>query len=95
MATRGSASLLGRTDIGSVEVGKCADLFLVDSRRLELAGATYDPKNLFGTVGLRSAVDYTIVGGKITVENGHLTRVDENTVAEQARKICDNYLSRP
>lgn len=95
MATRGSASLLGRTDIGSVEVGKCADLFLVDSRRLELAGATYDPKNLFGTVGLRSAVDYTIVGGKITVENGHLTRVDENIVAEQARKICDNYLSRP
>jgi len=50
MATRGSASLLGRNDIGSVEVGKCADFFLVDSRRLELVGATYDPKNVFGTV---------------------------------------------
>ncbi len=44
MATRGSASLLGRTDIGSIEVGKCADFFMVDSRRLELVGATYDPK---------------------------------------------------
>ena len=95
MATRGSASLLGRTDIGSVEVGKCADLFMVDSRRLELVGATYDPKNLFGTVGLRGAVDYTVVNGNITVENGHLTRVDEALVAENARKVCDNYLSRP
>ena len=92
MATRGSASLLGRSDIGSVEVGKCADLFLVDSRRLELVGATYDPKNLFGTVGLRGAVDYTIVSGKITVEGGRLTTVDEAAVAEQARRVCDTYL---
>ena len=93
LATRGSASLLGRSDIGSVEVGKCADLFLVDSRRLELVGATYDPKNLFGTVGLRGAVDYTIVGGKITVEGGRLTTVDEAAVAEQARRACDTYLN--
>ena len=94
MATRGSASLLGRNDIGSVEVGKCADLFLVDSRRLELVGATYDPKNVFGTVGLRGAVDYTVVNGRITVENGRLTRQDEEAVAEQARKVCDNYLQK-
>ena len=36
MATRGGARVLGRDDIGSLEVGKCADLFLIDSRRLEL-----------------------------------------------------------
>ena len=46
LATRGSASLLGREDIGCLAVGKCADLFLVDSRRLELVGACYDPKNV-------------------------------------------------
>lgn len=61
LATRGSASLLGREDIGCLAVGKCADLFLVDSRRLELVGACYDPKNVFGTVGLRAPVDYTVV----------------------------------
>lgn len=93
MATRGSAALLGRTDIGSIEVGKCADLFLVDSRRLELVGALYDPANVFGTVGLRGAVDYTIVNGRITVENGRLVNVDEPTVAQEARKVCDAYLS--
>lgn len=93
MATRGSASILGRSDIGSVEVGKCADLFLVDSRRLELVGATVDPKNLFGTVGLRAPVDYTVVNGRITVQNGRLANLDENILAEKARKVCASYLS--
>lgn len=94
MATRGSASLLGRTDIGSIEVGKCADFFMVDSRRLELVGATYDPKNVFGTVGLRSAVDYTVVNGKVTVDNGRLVNIDEPVIAEEARKVCDEYLAK-
>ena len=94
MATRGSASLLGRTDIGSIEVGKCADFFMVDSRRLELVGATYDPKNVFGTVGLRSAVDYTVVNGKVTVDNGQLVNIDEPVIAEEARKVCDEYLAK-
>ena len=44
IATRGGARLLGRTDIGSLEVGKCADLFLIDSRRLELVGACFEPE---------------------------------------------------
>ena len=92
LATRGSASLLGRTDIGSLEVGKCADLFLVDSRRLELVGATYDPKSLFGTVGLRAPVDYVVVQGRVTVEQQRLTGIDEERTAQEARMICDGYL---
>lgn len=92
MATRGSASLLGRTDIGSLEVGKCADLFLVDSRRLELVGATYDPKSVFGTVGLRAPVDYVVVQGRVTVDQQHLTGIDEARTAQEARVICDEYL---
>ncbi len=94
MATRGSASLLGRNDIGSIEVGKCADFFLADRRRLELVGATYDVKNIFGTVGLRAPVDYTVVNGRITVENGHICTVDEPVVAEQAAAVCDRYLEQ-
>ena len=92
LATRGSASLLGRTDIGSLEVGKCADLFLVDSRRLELVGATYDPKSVFGTVGLRAPVDYVVVQGRVTVDQQHLTGIDEARTAQEARVICDEYL---
>lgn len=93
IATVGSARLLGRTDIGSLEVGKCADLFLVDSRRLELVGCCYDPASVLGTVGLRGPVDYTIVHGKITVAQGRLTGVDESTLAQTAAKACGRYLS--
>ena len=94
MATRGSASLLGRDDIGSLERGKCCDLFLIDSRRLELTGACYDPKSVLATVGVRGAVDYTVVNGRITVKDGHLVTVDEVKTAEAAQKACDVYLSR-
>ena len=94
MATRGSASLLGREDIGSLERGKCCDLFLIDSRSLELTGACYDPKSVLATVGVRGAVDYTVVNGRITVKDGHLVTVDEVKTAEAAQKACDVYLSR-
>ena len=93
MATRGSARLLGRDDIGQLAVGKCCDLFLIDARRLELTGACYDPKSVLATVGVRGAVDHTIVHGKICVRDGHLTGIDEPIVAEQAQKKCEEYLN--
>ena len=93
MATRGSARLLGRDDIGQIAVGKCADLFMIDSRRLELVGSCYDPKSVLGTVGVRGPVDYTVVNGKVTVEHGRLATIDEEKVALQANQKCDAYLS--
>ena len=94
LATRGSARLLGRADIGSLEVGKCADFFLVDSRRLELAGCEYSPADVLSTVGLRGPVDYTVVHGKMVVREGRLAAVDEEALAEEARRACRSYLSR-
>ena len=93
MATRGSARLLGRDDIGQIAVGKCADLFMIDSRRLELVGSCYDPKSVLGTVGVRGPVDYTVVNGKVTVEHGRLTTIDEEKIAFQANRKCDAYLA--
>lgn len=92
MATRGSARLLGRTDIGSLESGKCADLFLVDCRRLELVGGEYGPADALATVGLRGAVDYTVVNGRVVVREGHLVTVDEAKTAHDARQACRRYL---
>ena len=94
MATRGSARLLGRDDIGALAVGKCADLFLIDAQRLELVGAAYDPKSVLSTVGVRGPVDYTVVHGRVTVEHGCLTAVDEVQVAREANRKCAEYLAR-
>ena len=93
MATRGSARLLGRDDIGQLAVGKCADLFLIDENRIELVGANYDPKSVLGTVGVRGAVDCTVVHGRITVKDGHLVAVDEDKVATEANEKCRQYLA--
>ena len=92
VATRGGAKLLGRDDIGSLAVGKCCDLFMVDSRRLELTGACYDPGSMLATVGLKGAVDYTVVHGKVTVRHGKLTTIDETKIAAEANLKCSRYL---
>ncbi len=95
MATCGSAHLLGRSDdLGSLESGKCCDLFLIDAGRLELVGAAFDPKSVLATVGVRGAVDYTVVNGRVTVAHGQLVGVDEAALAREAQAKCRAYLNR-
>lgn len=92
LATRGGARLLGRSDIGCIAKGMCADFFLVDSRRLELVGACEDPKAMLATVGLKGPVDYTFVGGRMAVERGRLTGVDEGWLSYEANAWFRKYL---
>ena len=92
MAAKGGAKVLGRDDIGSLEVGKCADLFMVDNRRLDIVGAAYSPENLPAAVGFSGVVDYTVVNGKVVVENGRLTAVDEEKLAYDSERKIGEYL---
>ncbi len=85
LATRGSARLLGRDDIGQIAVGKAADLFAIRTDRMELVCADADPASLFGTVGWHLPADYVFVNGRKTVENGRLLFVDEERLAADAR----------
>ncbi len=94
LATKGSASLLGRSDLGSLEVGKAGDLFMVNSNRIELVGADLDPKSLLGTVGIKGGVDYTIVGGKVLVKDGVLQNVDEEKIVYEGKKEVNRLLNR-
>ena len=91
LATRGGARLLGRTDIGHLAVGMCADLFLVDSRRIELTGASESPEAMLATVGLKGAVDYTFVGGRMVVRNGRLCNADEAAISGESALKLSRY----
>jgi 8-oxoguanine deaminase len=75
IATRGSASVLGRSDLGSLEAGKCGDFFAVKLERLEYAGALHDPVAALVFCSPIQA-DYTVVGGKPVVQEGNLLSVD-------------------
>jgi 8-oxoguanine deaminase len=82
VATRGSASVLGRNDLGSLEAGKCADFFAVKLDRLDFAGAQHDP--VAAVVFCASVrADYTVVGGKFVVKDGELVTVDVPRLIEQ------------
>jgi len=94
IATRGSARVLGRSDIGCLEPGRAGDLFLIRRDRLELVGADLDVRSMLGTVGFKGAVDCTVVNGRVVVRDGRLTGIDEEAAVRRARAGVKAYLER-
>lgn len=96
LGTRGGAAVLGRTDIGSLEAGKCADFFALNLNTLDLAGgAVHDPVAAVVFCQPRR-VDYTVVGGRFIVREGQLLPVDERELAarqNRAAKRLVEYLN--
>jgi cytosine/adenosine deaminase-related metal-dependent hydrolase len=87
LATRGGAAVLGRTDIGSLEVGKCADFSAINLNRLEYAGALHDPvAALLFCSPVRA--DFTVVGGKFVVKDGQLTTLDLPRLVEDQNRTA-------
>ena len=82
IATRGSAAVLGRTDLGSLEVGKCADFFAIDLNRLEYTGALHDPVAAV-VFCAPLQVDYTVVGGNMIVKQRQPVHIDLPHLVEQ------------
>ncbi len=92
LATKGSAELLGRDDIGSIEVGNVGDLFMVNSNRLGFAGGQLDPVSALVHCGDTQIVDYTIVNGQIIVEKGNLVTIDEEKIVSDANRISNEMI---
>ncbi|MCI3923735.1 8-oxoguanine deaminase [Paenibacillus sp. TRM 82003] len=93
LATNGSARVLGWDDaIGSLEVGKAADFFLIDARRLEYAGALFDDVALPVVTGISQNVDMTVVGGRVVVRDGRLVGMDEERLASRAQAAASRMV---
>lgn len=75
LATLGGASVLGRSDIGALEPGKCADFFALRLDDVAFAGGLADPvaAALFCTPG-RAA--FTYVHGRPVVAHGEVVTID-------------------
>ena len=83
IATMGGARVLGRqNEIGSIEVGKLADLALWRVDGVEHAGIA-DPVAAL-TLGAQPPITRLFVHGRTVVADGELTRVDERAVARTA-----------
>lgn len=82
IATRGSAAVLGRDDVGSLEPGKGADFIAISLDRLEYAGALHDPVAAVLFVA-PTGVDQNYVHGRAVVKDGELVGVELPVLIEK------------
>lgn len=84
MATREGARAIGLdSEIGSIEVGKRADLMLIDRDRPHLATSP-DPMSAVAYAARPSDVRTTIVDGEILVDDFRLVRADVDAILADA-----------
>ena len=94
MATINGARALGlEHELGSLAPGKAADLVVLDCRRAHLTPATDPLGNLVHTAQGRD-VEMVLVDGRIVVENGHATLVDEQSIIADARRVAQGLWER-
>ncbi|MDH5502435.1 MAG: 8-oxoguanine deaminase [Acidimicrobiia bacterium] len=75
MATRGSAEVLGRSDLGSLEVGKACDVIAIDVTSRVGDSGFADP--VAGLVfANRACVDWSVVHGRVVVEGGNVVGLE-------------------
>ena len=91
LATRGGAAVLGRSDIGSLEIGKCADFFAINLHRLDYAGALHDPVSAVVFCQPVRA-DHTVIGGRFVVRDGRLVTLDEHKLVERHNRAAKRLL---
>ena len=82
IATIGGAALLGRSDIGSLEKGKCADFFTLDLNAIAYSGGLSDPVAAIVFCAPTSA-RHTVVGGRLIVDNGEVVTIDMGTIVRE------------
>lgn len=93
MATlSGSRCLRKEAEIGTLEVGKKADIALLSMRNERLVmAADYDKALVYGENA--NSVDTVLVDGKIVVKAGKLTNIDEEQLFETLHQIKTGILT--
>lgn len=85
IATLGGAAVLGRSDIGALEAGRCADFCAIDLSAVNYAGALADPVAAVVFCAPHRA-DWTVVSGRPIVANGEVVTIDlANVIGEHNR----------
>ena len=91
IATIGGAQVLGRKDVGSIEVGKRADLAMWDLNSFPFAGA-WDPVASLIFTGPHY-VKNLIVEGNLVIEDSRFCSIDVQKIINQAKKALDEFIN--
>jgi 5-methylthioadenosine/S-adenosylhomocysteine deaminase len=94
MACRGGAQAFGLSEeIGSLEVGKKADVALLDLDTPFAMPVHRAPSAIVYNLTPRD-VDTVIVNGRILLRQKQVLFLDEKALLAQARRVCDNLFQR-
>ena len=94
MATRGSARLLGRTDIGALAPGMAADCFLIDLDRFLWWGPSSTPCPCWPPWATREMWTTPSSTACPWSVNGRLTALEEEEAVHAANRVVRRYLAR-
>jgi len=86
MATADGAKVLQKPDIGTLEVGKIADVIIIDLDRPHLTPLYNIYSHLVYSAG-GSEVDSVIIHGKLVMENRDMLTVDEDEIIDRANRL--------
>jgi 5-methylthioadenosine/S-adenosylhomocysteine deaminase len=87
MGTIDAAKLLMWDDeIGSLEVGKAADITVIDANNFRLSPTT-NPVATLVRYGVGTDVESVMIAGQLTVHQGRLLTIDEEALIEEAEEL--------
>ena len=92
LASENGAKLLNFEKVGQLQEGWAADMAIFNINKMEYAGSLSDPLAALIFSGYNHGTDYTIVNGRIAVENGRLTGVDEQKLTDKANMISERMI---
>ena len=94
LATIEGAKSMGlENEIGSLEIGKKADIVIVDIHKIHTT-PLHDPVSTLVYSSNGTDVDTVIIDGEILVERGKLVHINESEVIEMAQEAADAVVRR-
>lgn len=87
-STIGSARCMGLTDCDVIDVGKKADLIVIDMHRPSMQPINNITKNLVYSGG-KDIVKMTMINGKVLYDNGEFKNIDIEKIYANAQAVID------
>jgi cytosine/adenosine deaminase-related metal-dependent hydrolase len=91
--TINAAKALGRDDLGRLAPGAKADIVVLDFDKIAV-GPYIDPIRALVNCGSGRDVETIVVDGEVIAEGGRLTRVDEDALLAEAKRITGRDLQK-
>ena len=93
LGTTNGAAMLNFPDAGMIRNGALADLAVFDMNKLEYTGSLADPLAALLFAGNSHQTKYTIVNGRLAINNGRLVGEDEELIISKGNAIAKKLLA--